>query len=302
MKRSSYCRMMQLAVTAVLVVVCSATAAARAMAPGFATTVLPANDDGYTDAITLPFSINFFGTTYTQVYVNNNGNLTFTGGMSSFTPQGIVNGGIPIIAPFWADVDTRGTGSGLAAYGTSTFAGRTAFGATWTNVGYYDENTDLLNTFQVILVDRSDLGAGNFDIYFNYGQIQWETGDVSYGPNNEVPAFGFGGSPAHVGYSNGTPNGSYELPGSGITRTFEDNATGALVRVTNNGNPGQLLFTVRNGQIVNPVPAITSLYPGGAVAGGAAATVTVNGTGFVASSVVNVNSVPRTTTVVNGIN
>ncbi len=296
MKRSGYCRMMQLLVTAVLVVVCSVAAAARAMAPGFATTTLPANDDESTSAITLPFSINFFGTTYTQVYLNNNGNLTFGGSLSSFTPQGIVTSQIPIIAPFWADVDTRGTGSGLAAYGTSTFNGRPAFGATWTNVGYYGEHTDLLNTFQVILVDRSDLGAGNFDIYFNYGQIQWETGDASDG------VFGFGGEPAHVGYSNGAPNGSYELPGSGITRTFEDNATGALVRVTNDGNPGQLLFPVRNGQIVNPLPVITSLFPGGAVAGGAAATVTVNGTGFVAPSVVNVNSVPRTTTVVNGIN
>lgn len=49
----------------------------------------------------------------------------------------------------------------------------------------------------------------------------------------------------------------------------------------------------------NIVPALTSISPASAVAGGAAFTLTANGTGFLASSVVNWNGSPRPTTYVN---
>jgi hypothetical protein len=49
----------------------------------------------------------------------------------------------------------------------------------------------------------------------------------------------------------------------------------------------------------NPVPSIASLSPNSAVAGGAAFTLTVNGTGFVSGSVVNWNGAARTTTFVS---
>ena len=55
---------------------------------GFTANTLPANDDGSTAAITLPFSLNYFGVTFTQTYVNNNGNITFTGPLSTYTPFG----------------------------------------------------------------------------------------------------------------------------------------------------------------------------------------------------------------------
>ena len=79
---------------------------------------LAANDDGSTDAVLLNIGgtngINFFGQTFKRVYVNNNGNLTFSQSLSQFTPNGLAQGvGVPMIAPFFADVDTSGTGSGL---------------------------------------------------------------------------------------------------------------------------------------------------------------------------------------------
>jgi hypothetical protein len=49
----------------------------------------------------------------------------------------------------------------------------------------------------------------------------------------------------------------------------------------------------------NPVPVFGSLSPASAVAGGAGLTLTVNGSGFVASSVVRWNGAPRTTTFVS---
>jgi FG-GAP-like repeat/Abnormal spindle-like microcephaly-assoc'd, ASPM-SPD-2-Hydin/FG-GAP repeat len=50
---------------------------------------------------------------------------------------------------------------------------------------------------------------------------------------------------------------------------------------------------------VNPKPAITSLSPPSATHGGAGFTLTVNGTGFISSSVVNWNGSPRATTYVS---
>ena len=54
-----------------------------------------------------------------------------------------------------------------------------------------------------------------------------------------------------------------------------------------------------NNQPPNPTPAITTISPTSAVATGAAFTLTVNGTNFVASSVVNFAGVARTTTFVS---
>ncbi len=214
-------------------------------------TTLARNDDGSTGAIALPFVMNFFGVNYGQVYVNNNGNLTFTGPMSTYTPFPIQTTATPIIAPFFADVDTRGalsspvTYSGLPAgqsYGWGTFGGRPTFCANWVNVGYYSGGTDKLNSFQVLLVDRSDVGAGDFDIVFNYDQIQWEAGSASGGRG------GLGGSPARVGYSNGVRT-SFELPGSGVVGAFLDsnNASGLTHNSRNSLQLGRYIFNVRSG-------------------------------------------------------
>ena len=219
--------------------------------PGFRSSTFPANDDGATGAISLGFAANYFGNTYTQTYVSNNGYLTFNSGQGTYTPSGLGAGysGQPIIAAFFADVDTRGTGSGLTSYGTGTYAGHNAFGATWPLVGYFGSHVDKLNTFQIILTDRSDTGAGNFDIYLNYDQILWETGDASGGNN------GFGGTPAAAGFNAGNGNAAgtfYEFPGSRTAGAFLDGGPNSLVANTNDGVTGQYLFNVRNGQVVVP--------------------------------------------------
>ena len=79
--------------------------------------------------------------------------------------------------------------------------GQKAFGVNWVNVGYYDTYggaTDKLNSFQMVLIDRSNEGVlGDFDAEFNYNQMLWETGEASDGAN------GYGGMPARVAITNG---------------------------------------------------------------------------------------------------
>lgn len=218
------------------------------IATGFDGTAIAACDDCSTDSIALPFALNYFGQSYTATYVSNNGYLTFNQGQGTYTPSGLASGysGLPIVAAFFADVDTRGEGSALSAYGSGTFAGRQAFGATWNGVGYFGAHADKLDNFQIILTNRSDTGAGNFDIYYNYTNIGWETGDASGGSN------GLGGISAAVGYNAGTgnqPGTFYQLAGSLVPGSFINGGTAPLITTTNDGIAGQLLFQVRNGQV-----------------------------------------------------
>jgi hypothetical protein len=216
------------------------------------TTTLAANDDGSTGLVNLNIDgsggIDLFGTMATQLYINNNGNVTFTNPLGTFTPSSFTTFGSPIIAPLFADVDTRGAGSGVVTYGNDTYNGHAAFIVDWPNVGYYNSQTDKLNTFQLILTDRSDTGAGNFDIEFNYNQIQWETGGASGGSD------GLGGISAAVGYTNGSTN-SFQLPGSLVNGALIDGGPDSLVGHDLNSTVlGRYDFQVRNGQVISGVP------------------------------------------------
>lgn len=233
-----------LAVAAATTLFASPALAANVV-PGFTGTTLTACDDCFTSAtVPLGFTANYFGHNYTGTYVSNNGYVTFNAGQGTFTPTGLgaSYSGQPIIAPFFADVDTR-AGGGTTQYGTGTFNGMNAFGVTWTDVGYFAEHTDKRDTFQVLLVDRSDVGAGDFDIVFNYDNITWETGDASGGHN------GLGGISAAAGFNAGTGAAGtyYQLPGSLVNGALLNGGPNALISNSNIGVPGRFLFAVRNG-------------------------------------------------------
>lgn len=227
-------------------VVMTEIASAAAIRTGFSGNTLPANDDGSAGPTSLGFTANFFGTDYTNTYVNNNCNLTFNAPLPTFTPFGLTATNIPIIAAFFADVDTRGTETSPVTYGQDTVDGRNAFGANYVNVGYYPSSANKINDFQIVLIDRADTGAGNFDIEFNYDKIQWETGGASGGTN------GLGGNSARVGYSNGTGT-SFELVGSDIDGAFLDGGSNSLSANSLNSNVlGRYTFNARNGEVVVP--------------------------------------------------
>lgn len=231
---------------------------------GFTTFNLPANDDNFTSITqALGFTANFFGANggnTTGVYVSNNGYVTFNFGQGDYTPTGLTGAvSQPIIAPFFADVDTRGEGSALTTWGTSTVDGHNAFGVDWNGVGYYADHTDKLNIFQLVMIDRSDTGVGNFDFEFNYNKILWETGDASEGSN------GFGGACAHAGFSNGgsgADNVSAELAGSGVCSALLDGGVDALISHSQGSDVnGRYLFEVRNGSVIVPPPVTSTPEP-----------------------------------------
>jgi hypothetical protein len=264
------------ALTSVAVsVALSGVASAAAIRTGFSSNTLPANDDGSSGLVNLGYTANFFGTNYTQTYVNNNGNVTFASPLDTFTPFGLVGTNTPIIAAFFADVDTRGVGTSPVTYGTGTVNGRNAFGANYVNVGYYQAKSNKLNDFQLLLIDRADTGAGNFDIEFNYNKIQWETGEASNGVN------GLGGTPAAVGYSNGlsgAANRSFQLPGSLTSGALLDGGSSGTSLIANSLNSdgvlGRYTFNARNGAVVVNPPTTAVPEPFtivGTMIGGAAA-------------------------------
>ncbi len=143
--------------------------------------MLAANDDGSTGPVQLGFPVNFFGTVFTSLYVNTNGSVTFREPLYTYQPTRLTGRTPPIIAPFLADVDTRPRASGRVRYGPTTFEGRAALGVNWLDVGYHEARTDRLNRFQLLLVDRGDLGFGDFDIVMNYDRLEWESGEAAGG-------------------------------------------------------------------------------------------------------------------------
>ncbi|MCM8794317.1 MAG: VPLPA-CTERM sorting domain-containing protein [Candidatus Omnitrophica bacterium] len=198
------------------------SADAAAIVSGFNSTIFPGNDDGSTALVPIGFTVNFFGVNRSSLFINNNGNVTFDSPLSTFTPFALTTTSREIIAPFFADVDTRA--GNTVTYGSGLFDGRTAFGVNWIDVRHYNVfgigNGLPTNSFQLLLVDRGDTGLNNFDIIFNYDSILWEAGTASGGNSAGLG----GGSSARAGYSNGTglPGTFFELPGSAVNGAFLD--------------------------------------------------------------------------------
>ena len=173
-------------------------------------------------------SLPFFRSSYTSSFVNNNGGLSFNSGWSGWDVGDFPTGSLrPVVAPFWADVDTRNALSGQVWYRTSQDASllttlaqnvKSAYGGgylsfnptfaqivTWDRVGYYLSAADKLNSFQLALV--SD-GSHTYTLFkYPTGGIgdpikNWDRGQHS--PN----------SFASVGFDGGDGVNFYNTPGS----------------------------------------------------------------------------------------
>jgi hypothetical protein len=216
-------------------------------------------DDTYNQIISLPFSMNWMGTTYNQLYLNMNGNVTFGTSFTTYTPTTpLASTGKAIMAPFWADVDTSATGSGLCYYSNLATGsvpavnGHPAVLVTWSNVMYYTatESQTTTDTFQLVLIDRSDTGPGNFDFMFNYDKVVWDLGTAS------------GSQHARAGWAT-TSTLSYELPGSGSTTStpFLDSGPASTSLIQNSlnsgGQLGRYVWQVRNGTAPNAPPRVS---------------------------------------------
>lgn len=254
---------------------------------GFGEHYLSRNDDQSTFnpvdiRSVFPDGLNFFGQVWDSVYINNNGNITFSNSLWEFTP-GVIGTGFtaPIIAPFWADVDTRpggifdfgdidfdsidfdnidfdelfGNNQGALEDGfvTPTPGGNSA----GTNLTWYDldpANGTLTVTWDDVgyfaahtdklnafQLELKSTGNGNFTITYRYEDINWVTGDASGGIN------GLGGEVARAGFSAGDGINYYEFYFSGnqnFMLGLEDTYLAGA------SEPGVWSFTVDSGSVV----------------------------------------------------
>jgi gliding motility-associated-like protein len=177
------------------------------------------NDDGVINPITLPFTFCFYGQAINTVYINNNGNVSFGQQYGSYVPATFPMTNYSMVAPFWADVDTRDPAAlpeDVCWYKITP----TYMIVQWDTVGYFGMHYDKQNTFQVIMSNGSDpiIPYGN-NVQFCYKTMEWTTGDASGGTN------GFQGSPATVGANKGDgvnfiQIGLFDQPGSSYSGQF----------------------------------------------------------------------------------
>src|SRR5215472_4281878 len=204
---------------------------------GFGPACMPPNDDGSwpDDNVGLdltpafPSGLHFYTGSYTRGWVNNNGNLSFKSEIPTYTPNAFPGAPQPMIAPYWADVDTRDNntcgdpgypdGGGYPSGATCTMAPSNivwwalspgTMAITWNQVGVYSCHQTPVMSFQMILtaagcsVMSADGGmAGtDFDIEFRYAQCDWEAGDASGGSGGFCPSGSVGTSctPAQAGF------------------------------------------------------------------------------------------------------
>lgn len=228
------------------------------------TVAMAPNDDLSTGLIAIPFSFCLYGTNYTTLYINNNGNVSFGSPYGTFSSFPFPDPGYVMVAPFWGDVDTRGTG--VVYYKTTP----TAMYVNWEAVGYYSSMTDKVNSFQLIITNGTDpiLPPGN-NIAFCYGDMQWTTGAASSGVG------GFGGTPSTVGVNQGAPGlnyiqiGRFDQPGAAY-----DGGYGANDGVSWLDNQS-FYFNSCSG---NNIPPIVSISPPLLSGGGACDTLKLCGT------------------------
>ena len=58
-----------------------------------------------------------------------------------------------MVAGFWSDIDTRGSGSGLTWYKRTTYNGTPVFAVTYDSTGYFGGHVDKRVTFQIVIAD-----------------------------------------------------------------------------------------------------------------------------------------------------
>ncbi len=144
---------------------------------GFGELALGRSDDGSARVdVSSVFSagFNYFGSAYSgaDLFVNTNGTLSFGSAFSGHPSAQTQASFQDVIAPFWADIDTRLDGGATESgqiWVDQDAASKTVT-VTYENVGGYRLGGDHSNLFQVQLTDR---GAGDFDIRFIYDRIGW---------------------------------------------------------------------------------------------------------------------------------
>ncbi|BFZ12302.1 hypothetical protein BsWGS_15341 [Bradybaena similaris] len=209
--------------------------------------VLEPGDDISSNEIRLDENVVFFNTSYRTIYVNLNGHVSFDTEVPDYRAELVIPLQLPVIALFFADIDTRATGqvfyrstsdsrhlnraaSEIRANfgGFETFTPKSLFIVTWDRVGYYQQQSDKTNTFQLVIATN---GRDSFALFhYQEGGIQWTTSQGKFVPF-------YNDKPAQAGIDGGEGN-YYRLQGSGDTVSF---VNGSNVNI-----PGVWMFQIGN--------------------------------------------------------
>jgi subtilisin family serine protease len=222
--------------------------------------------------ITSPFSIAFGGGSFTTLQVGTNGTISFTDAVSPFS-NAVIPGQTPVpvtlVAPFWQDLYPV-TGSAQNVFWSVVGAApNRQLVVEWRNVRSFLCHTDSAATvtFEVVFSESSS------DILFEYADTDF--GDYCY--------FQDAGFYATVGVQVSPTVGTMWSVNSSVI------VSGSA-----------LLWTIGNSSLPNnPAPTVTSVSPTTVPLDGPSYTLTVNGTGFVPTSVVTFNLYDQPTTYVS---
>ncbi len=158
------------------------------------------NDDGAVlvdvSSVFGPSGIDYYGNSYSDLYVNSNGVISFGAPNTAYAPD-LGGTSTPTIAPFWSDVNIN---SGGEIY-WDLDPGNNTVTVTWLDVAPYSGSGT--NSFQVVLTSTGD---GDFTAEFIYEDIDWTDG-------------GFG--PAQTGFTDGSANDTF-FEGSGDNAILSD--------------------------------------------------------------------------------
>ncbi len=143
------------------------------------------------------FNFDFYGTTYTDVFIGSNGVVTFGGGSTEyanddFSASGVIDttntdtaSGLPGIAAFWTDLNPSDGDSGDIYVSQTTEGGVNVLIVQWDDIVPYNGGAGEGGTFQVVLFE----GTNNIEVRYS---------DVIFDGAND------GGASATIGVSDGT--------------------------------------------------------------------------------------------------
>lgn len=128
-------------------------------------------DEGSSGPLDLEFAFNFFGTSYSQLYINTNGNLTFGGSNpGGLNPRLGVDVTFPLVAPFYDDLVVGPSGS------VSYLSTPGRFVVTWDKLNIFLGPTEAVTAQAVLSADGT--------VFFSYGDILGSDGEVTIGIGN----------------------------------------------------------------------------------------------------------------------
>ncbi len=209
-------------------------------------------DDASTGSLDLGFAVNWFGTEYDAIIVNNNGGISFDDGLGDFRSFSGINLDTtlrPLILPLFTDLDTRN--SSAVTYGPITADGQSAYCVNWINVGEYPSKA-ASQSFQLVIINQ---GGGNIDLEFNYSR-------VSTPSSTSNPTF-------VIGYAdpNNRTNSLVRVRSTDSTNPYVDGGSSSLIAnkfPTSGPFAGRYTYEIRPTESIAPPTTPTPPNPGAA--------------------------------------